>query len=96
MKTAHIKQNWRKNIITFRRGKAKVRVPTQPRTSTGKECTPLYAECVNMLEGLADEEEAQYLQENPKIVPLFEIDIAEAVAPYLPQPEETEAEPDAI
>ena len=47
-----------------------------------------------MLEGLADEEEAQYLQENPKIIPLFEIDIAEAVAPYLPQPEEAEAEPD--
>ena len=47
-----------------------------------------------MLEGLADEEEAQYLQENPKIVPLFEIDITEAVAPYLLQPNETEAEPD--
>ena len=69
LKTTHIKQNWKRNIITFRRGKAKVRVPTQPRTGTGKELTPLYAECVNMLEGLADEEEDQYLQENPKIVP---------------------------
>ena len=28
LKTTHIKQNWRKNIITFRRGKTKVRVPT--------------------------------------------------------------------
>ena len=94
LKTAHIKQNWRKNIITFRRGKAKVRVPTQPHSSTGKELTPLYAECVNMLEGLADEEVDQYLQENPKIVPLFEIDVAEAVSPYILQPEENDEEPD--
>ena len=94
LKTAHIKQNWRRNIITFRRGKAKVRVPTQPRTGTGKDLTPLYAECVNMLEGLADEEEDQYLQDNPKIVPLFEIDVAEAVSPYVLQPDETDAEPD--
>ena len=56
LKTTHIKQNSRKNIITFRRGKAKVRVRTQPHSITGKELTPLYAECVNMLEGLADEE----------------------------------------
>ena len=38
---------------------------------TGKELTPLYAECVNMLEGLPDEEVDQYLQENLKIIPLF-------------------------
>ena len=83
LKTSHTKKNWWKNIITFRCDKAKVRVPTQPRSSTGKELTPLYAECVNMLEGLADEEVDQYLQENPKIVPLFEIDVAEAVSPYI-------------
>ena len=46
-------------------------------SGNGKELTPLYAECVNMLEGLADEEVNQYLQENPKIIPLFEIDVVE-------------------
>ena len=92
LKTMHIKQNWQKNIITFRCGKAKVRVPTQPRSSIGKELTPLYAECVNMLEGFVDEEVDQYLQENPKIVPLFEIDVAEAVAPYIMQPENADEE----
>ena len=45
-----------------------------------------------MLEGLADEEVYQYLQENPKIVPLFEIDVAEAVAPYIMQPENADEE----
>ena len=36
-----------------------------------------------MFEGLAEEEVDQYLQENLKIVPLFEIDVAEAVSPYI-------------
>ena len=66
-------------MITFRRGKTKVRVPTHPRASTGKELTPLYAESINMLEGLTDEEVEHYLEENPKIVPLFEIGMAEAI-----------------
>ena len=47
-----------------------------------------------MLEGLADEEVDQYLEENPKIVPLFEIDVAEGVSPYISQPEDAAEEPD--
>ena len=87
-------KNWWKNIITFRRSKAKVRVPTQPRSTTDKERTPLYAECVNMFEGLAEEEVDQYLQENAKIVPLFEINVAKAVSPYIVQMDEVDEELD--
>ena len=54
-----------------------MRVPTQPQAGTNKEVTPLYAESINMLDGLADEEIDQYLGEHPRIVPLFEIDVAE-------------------
>ena len=32
-------------------------------------------EAINMLEGLVDEEVDQYLTENPKIIPLFEVDM---------------------
>ena len=81
-------------MITFWRGKTKVRVPTHPRATTGKELTSLYAESVNMLEGLADEEVDEYLEENPKSIPLFEIDVAEAVSPYISQPEDAGEEPD--
>ena len=81
-------------MITFWRGKTKVRVPTHPRATTGKELTSLYAESVNMLEGLADEEVDEYLEENPKSIPLFEIDVAEAVSPYISQPEDVGEEPD--
>ena len=58
-------------------------MPTQPRVNTSKEVTPLYAESINMLEGLPDEEVDRYLEENPKIVPLFEVDITVVVGPYV-------------
>ena len=41
--------------------------------------TPLYKEEVHMLEGLDDEELENYMEENPWIVPLFEIYVIEAV-----------------
>ena len=44
---------------------------------------PLYVESVNMMEGLDDREVHQYFEENPKIIPLFEIDIVDIITPYL-------------
>ena len=62
---AHIKQNWQKNMISFRHDKTKFRVPMQERVDTSKQLTSLYAEGINMLDGLANEEVDQYLEENP-------------------------------
>ena len=36
-----------------------------------------------MMEGLEDSEIDQYLEESPKIIPLFEIDLVEIVTPYI-------------
>ena len=56
---------------------------------------PLYAEEINMLEGLEDTELEAYLHENPQIIPLFEIDVLEAASEYAPTstPQEEEYEP---
>ena len=48
---------------------------------TPKEISPLYAKEIHMLEGL--EELERYLDENPRIVPLFEIDIDEIAESYV-------------
>ena len=40
-----------------------------------KEISPLYSKEIHMLEGLEDEELERYLDKNPCIVPLFEIDV---------------------
>ena len=65
-------------------------MPTQPRVSTSKEATPLYAESINMLEGLPDEEVDRYLEEHPKI------DITEVVGPYVTSPESEKPDQKAI
>ena len=44
--------------------------------------TPIYAEDINMLEGVDDTELEAYLEEHPRIIPLFEIDVIEAVPDY--------------
>ena len=49
-----------------------------------------------MLEGLPDEEVDRYLEEHPRIVPLFEVDITAAVEPYITTPGPDEPDQAAI
>ena len=51
-------------------------MPTQEQVATKKKIVWLYAEEINMMEVLADEELDQSLKENSKIVSWFEIDVA--------------------
>ena len=82
--SGNIKQNWQHNCISFRRGHNKVRVPTEEMAAQPKGMTPLYAEDINMLEGVHDAELEAYLDDHLRIVPLFEIDIIETIADYAP------------
>ena len=56
----------------------------------------MYAESINMLDGLPDEEIDRYLEEHPKIIPLFEVDITAAVRPYITSPESDEPDQEAF
>ena len=79
-------------MISFRRGKTKVRIITEERVTTPHNTSPLYAEGVHMLDGLADEEVDDFLEDHPTIIPLFEIDVIPAID--TPRDEEvTEAPP---
>ena len=75
-------------------------MPTQEFTSPTKAITPLYVEEINMLERLEDTELEAYLDENPRIVPLFEIDILETANEYIPMivsnGEEYEPDPKSV
>ena len=90
LKTTNIKQNWNKNVLTFRKGKSKIRVSTKDKITTSKQCLPIHAEAVNMMEGLDETEEKHYFNENPKIIPLYEVDILQPLTPYV------EDQPDTI
>ena len=61
-------------MISFRRGETKVGIITKEHLTTPHNTTPLYAEGVCILDGLADEEVDDFLEDHPTIIPLFEID----------------------
>ena len=94
--SANIKKNWQFNNISFRRGQAKVQVPTQETTSPIKVRMPLYAEDVNMLERLYETKLEVFLDKNPRIGPLFEVDVLETTNKYVTAtaPDRGEYEPD--
>ena len=62
--SANIKQNWQHINLSFRRDRAKVRVPIEENAPEPKEISPLYAEEIHMLEELEDEELERYLDKN--------------------------------
>ena len=55
---------------------------------TSKQCLPIHAEAVNMIKGLDEVEENLFFNDNPKIIPLFEVDILQALTPYVDSQEE--------
>ena len=82
LKMANIKQNWNRNVLTFRKGKTWIRISTQEKINTTHKCLPIHPESVNMMEGLDEVEEDQYFTKNPKIIPLFEVDILQTLTTY--------------
>jgi hypothetical protein len=81
-----MKHDWPKNVLTFWRAGRKVRIHTTkgrtPDKAPDKASAPVYAESVNMLEGLTEEEADTFLQENLTLVPLYEIDVVKEAEPY--------------
>ena len=66
-------------MISFYRGKTKVRIITEEQLTMPHNTTPLYAEGVHMLNGLADKKVDNFLEDHPTIIPLFEIDVISTV-----------------
>ena len=92
-RTANIKRNWQKNILTFWKGKTTIRLSTQKKVATSQQCVSLYGEVVNIMEGLDGGEEHQYFEDSPKIIPLFDIDILKVLTPYLGDDEKEDEVP---
>jgi hypothetical protein len=82
LRTARMKHDWPKNVLTFRWGGQNIRIHTTKGRTPDKATAPVYAESVNMLAGLTEEEAETFLLENPTLVPLYEIDVVKEAEPY--------------
>ena len=79
-----IKQNWQTDEITIRKGKKKIRISVKPTNKVRQTDRPLYAEGLNLLEGIEEDEEERILRENPYLVSLFEVDVPGILSRYAP------------
>jgi hypothetical protein len=82
LRTARIKHDWPKNVLTFQRGGKKIRLHTTKGRAPEKAMAPVYAKSVNILEGLTEEKADVFLQENPTLVSLYEIDMVKEAGPF--------------
>jgi hypothetical protein len=82
LRIARMKHNWPKNVLTFRRGGKKIRLHTSKGRAPEKAMAPIYAESVNMLEGLMEEKSVVFLQENPTQVSLYNINVVKEAEPF--------------
>ena len=48
-----------------------------------RQCLLVHAESVNMMERLDEAEEGQYFNDNPKIIPVFEVDVLNTLTIYI-------------
>jgi hypothetical protein len=61
LRSARMMHDWPKNVLTFRRGGKKIQIHTTKGRIPDKATAPVYAENVNMLEGLTAEEADTFL-----------------------------------
>ena len=82
LKTARVKQDWGAELITIRQGKKKVKIQMVPTEVLPRNARALYAQGINMVEELADDEEDEFLKVNSSVIPVFEINVANIVEQY--------------
>lgn len=73
---AKVKDNWDSHQLTVRKGRRKVWISLGSCRQRAQVAWPIIAENVNMVEGLKDDEEEQFLKANPDLVPLYLADIS--------------------
>jgi len=73
---AKVKQNWERNRITLRRGhKRRCLFRWVVSVIYKQEVRPVIAETINMVEGLDDDEEEEFLKANADLLPLCSVDL---------------------
>ena len=82
LRAAKVKQDWGSQKITIRKGKKKVKVNMIPSVKLPKHARALYAQGINMVEEIEDDEEDAFMQVNESVIPVFEIDVARIVDEY--------------
>ena len=67
-------------MVLIRQGKKKVQLPMIRKVTLKQESRPLWVQGIDLAAELEDDEEEEYLQVNPTIIPVFDIDVLAILA----------------
>ena len=83
LRAAKVKQDWGADQIVIRKGKKKVKLKMTSEKILPNEFRPMLVETVNMVPELLEDEEEEFLNRNPSVIPVFEVDIDGIVQQYV-------------
>lgn len=83
LRAAKVKQDWGADRIVIRKGKRKVKLMMTSKKVIPKELRPLQVETINMIPELLEDEEDEFLNNNPSVVPVFEVDVDSILKQYV-------------
>ncbi|KAH7423568.1 hypothetical protein KP509_12G061500 [Ceratopteris richardii] len=73
---AKVKQDWGLNVVMITKGKKQLTIPMHRRKNMSVQEKPLMAQTINLADEIEDDEEEKFLQANPTVVPVLEVDVA--------------------
>lgn len=87
LRQAKVRHNWEANQLSIHRGRQKVQNSLRKKERLNSAIWPLVAETVNIMEGLEDDKEEKFLQENADLVSLCSMDVAFIAVTYTSRPQ---------
>ena len=81
-RTTKLKQDWETDEVVLKQGKKSIKIKMGSSVKLDKSAKPLYAQSIQLADEITDDEEDLFLQSNPTVVPIFEVQIAELMDRY--------------
>ena len=86
-RTAKLKQDWEKNVVTLKKGKKVVSTSMGVKQELSRAVKPMMAQPISFADKVEDDEEDSFLDANPTVVPVFEVDVERILDRYVIGPE---------
>ena len=83
LRAAEVKQDWGADKIVIRKGKKKIKLQMTSKKILPSEFRPMLVETINMVPELLEDEEEEFLNRNPSIIPVFEVDVDGILHQYI-------------
>ena len=83
LRAAKLKQDWGADKIVIRKVKKKVKLQMTSQKILPNEFRPMLVDTINIVPELLEDEEEEFLNRNPSVIPIFEVDVDSILQQYM-------------